>query len=179
LTTAKAVFETYFSLDYFPLASYPDISLAFFTYLAHSLVALFRLSTFESPDIPWDRHRVIQELDMKEVLRLWSLRWSQVPAAAGLEESERNGGNSDVWTYTKDKLTSISAWFELKMASMSAADDERHNGRASEGSETLNGSLPVQHQMDVDFPTINFDPLDEAWMRDMLGGFDFSGATHV
>jgi hypothetical protein len=179
LTTIKAVFETFFSLDTFPLVSYPDISLAFFTCLAHSMAALFRLSTFQSSDVSWDRHRVTQELDLREVLKLWSLRWSLVPATAELEGTEMGGEASDVWTCTKDKLSALSTWFELKLAAMSAADDERQNGQGSEENETMNSSVPVQHQMDLEFTAVNFDMFDDAWTRDIFGGFDILGETHI
>ena len=66
--------------------------MAILTQMAHCLVALYRLSTFESPDIPWDRQRVRQELDLGDIIKLIADRWEQVPAAAGIEMGSRRVG---------------------------------------------------------------------------------------
>jgi hypothetical protein len=177
LVAVKSWFQTFFSLETVPLSCYPCISMALFTGMAHCLVALFRLSTFEAPGIPWDRQQVKEELDFREVLKLWSDRWEKVPAAAGLEVLMTDGAEDNMWFYTREKLSALTHWFDSKTAAM-AAEAERQHGQGLE-SGILNGPTnPARHPTDIDFGMLTFDPFDDAWMRDMIsGGFDFNTDT--
>jgi hypothetical protein len=69
--------------------------------MAHCLVALFRLSTFESPDVPWDRQLVRQELDLGAMAQCMADRWGAVPEAAGLDISGL-GEKGSSGTYSVD-----------------------------------------------------------------------------
>jgi hypothetical protein len=176
LSSTKAWLTTFFSLESFPLASYPLISTAIFSQLAHCLVALFRLNTFESPDVPWDRQKVKQELDLKDILKLWIERWEQVPAATGLVTSMMSGEEDDIWSFTREKILAISSWYELKLAAMSTADADKQTRQGLEENGGLNRSMEsLQQQTDMDFSTVNLEAFDDTWIGDLLGGgFEFT-----
>jgi hypothetical protein len=179
LTTVKSWFNTFFCLDTFPLSCYPHVSMAYFTQMAHCLVALYRLSTFESPDIPWDRQRVRQELDLGDIFKLMADRWEQVPPAAGIEMGFRRAGergddqwSGDPWSHTRKRVLGIGNWWEAKVATMAAADAERESGPGAEENRAVNRfGAPGQQQMEaLEFGAMNMDTLDDIWIRDLLGG---------
>jgi len=178
-TAVKSWFNIFLSLESFPLSCYPHFSMTVLTQIAHSLVALFRLSTFESPDTPWDCQRVRQELDFGEVIQLVVDRCEQVPSAVGIEmgprrASEREDGlwPEGSWLHTMNKLLVVRGVWEAKIAAMAAPDAEREDGPGPEHNGTLNGFgvHGTQHMDALDFGGLDIDMLDDNWIRDMLGG---------
>ncbi len=185
LTTTKSWFATFLSLDSFPLSCYPQMSMAILAQMAHCLVALFRLSTFESPNVLWDRQRVRQELDLGEVVKLMSDRWGGVSAAAGLDTSGMGENGEDLWILTK-RFMGIGNWWEMKVAAAAAAatEAEREGGRGvavghgnGNGNEVVDGlGVPGPQQMEaMDFAAMNVDFLEDVWIKDLLaGGCEFT-----
>ena len=172
LTATRSFFNLIFSLNSFPVSCYPQMSMAIFSQLAHCMVALFRLSTFECPGVQWDRQRVRQELDLREILRLWQERWQMVPAAAGLDADLTSDKDEGPWVYTHRTLLVIGKWWEARVACMIAAERQSDAGQGVEGNGTAEGfGMPQQHQIEaMDFTAMNLDGWDDTWMRDMLGG---------
>lgn len=143
--------------------------MAILTQMAHCLGALFSLSTFESPDVPWDRQRVRQELDLGEMVKLMLGRWKGVPAAPGLDTGGMGEKGEDLWTLTKRSM-GIGNWWETKVAAAAAAaaESEREGGHDvamghgnGNGNEVVNGfGVLGQQQMEArDFAAMNMDPL--------------------
>lgn len=154
-----------------------------FAQMSHCIVALFRISTFEAPGVPWDRQRVREELDLAEVLKIWTQRWEAVPAAAGLDTSDMTNKDDDIWASTMTRLVAIRSWWEMKLQGMIAADSERDRriGMGENGSADGFGTSGQQQQMEaLDFGALNMDFMDDAWMRDILGGgCDFTGEAYL
>jgi hypothetical protein len=146
-----------------------------FNQLAHCLIVLFRLSTFESPE--WDRKRVRQELDLGETVRLMASRWEEVATAANLNEgvSEHIPGpthdpDHGPWAYTRKKLLVVAHFWEMKLASMVQSEEGRpttaDNHFAIEGFD--------QQQFEgMDFANVDF--LNDVWMGE-YSGFEMGGA---
>jgi hypothetical protein len=183
----KAWFNSFFSLESFPLSCYPYISIAIFSQLAQCLVALYRLTTFAAPGILWDRQRVIQELDIADVIKLIGDRWERVPLAAGLETRPLQVGvreddrwPEDPWSHTKRKVLAIGMWWEAKVAAMTGADVESENGPRSEGDRATNEpEISGQQQMDAEFRAMDMELLDDSWLRDLfVGEYDFNMAPY-
>jgi hypothetical protein len=157
--------------------------MAFMAQMAHFLVALYRLSTFECPGVSWDRQLVRQEVDLGVMINLLTEKWGQVPAAAGIDTT--GPGVHNIWMLTNRMLGKIAHWWEMKVvapaaAAAAAADAESRLGgqnltighENSGGNEGLHGfgaqgQLPMQ---DIDFGATNMDLLDDVWMRDLLAG---------
>jgi len=180
LTAVKSSFEIFFSLDHFPPSCYPQTSMAIFAQVAHCLATLFRLSTFDSPDVPWDRQLVRQELDLGEIARLLADRWGEVPAAAGLDMSGIGENEVDLWNVSKKRFMGIANWWETNVAAAAAAAAGTGAGsdgaggvvvEHGNGTEAVNGWCSGQKQMEAaNFAATNTDFLDDAWMRDLFAG---------
>ncbi|KAF2103661.1 hypothetical protein NA57DRAFT_50533 [Rhizodiscina lignyota] len=173
-SAVKTWFTVFFTLDEFPLSCYPYISMITHSQAAHCMVALFRLTTFESPGIPWDRQRVRREFDFGQVIRTWLERWEGAPAAAGLDASVWSNVDGPPWAATRKYLSAIINWWEAKIAprlvtevnGMRVQDDTASIVRTmyTDGSQLE----PVEHADQ------NLEFLDDEWMRDVLGpGYDF------
>jgi hypothetical protein len=147
--------------------------------MAHCLVTLFRLSTFEYPDIPWNRQRVREELDFGKIVQLIVDRFAQVPQASGLELSPRiihiieHGTESEQpWFHTMGRIMVLRSLWEAKVTAMTLAEAEKESGRLSNDNEAMVGlGGPSMHHMEpMDFGVMNIDMSDDSWIRDMLGG---------
>jgi hypothetical protein len=168
----KSWFTKFLSLSSFPVSTYPQISLIIFAQLAHCIVALFRLSTFESPDVPWDRQVIIKEFDFGDVMKTLTKRWESVPEAAGLDISLNEEIEESPWIYTRKVLLVIVNWWEVMVLPKL--------GVATSGSQTPNievntpAGLPRDPNNPlvepIDFAAVNLDLFDDVWMRDMLEG---------
>jgi hypothetical protein len=149
--------------------------MAIFAQLSHCLVVLFRLSTFESPNVPWDTQRIRQELDLGKLVELWAERWDGIPAAAGLETNTMSDKGDDPWSFTKRKLFGIAKWWEAregKVAAISAAEAEK-DGSHGVDHGTVDGF--GEQQMDtMDFTALSMDMFDDVWMGGLLGGRDYA-----
>ncbi|KFZ09540.1 hypothetical protein V502_08683 [Pseudogymnoascus sp. VKM F-4520 (FW-2644)] len=182
LDATKSWFALFVSADVVPLSSYAEMPMAFMAQMAHFLVALYRLSTFECPGVSWDRQRVRQEVDLGVMINLLTEKWGGVPAAAGIDTT--GPGVHNIWMLTNRMLGKIASWWEMKVvapaaaAAAAAADAESrcgqdltigHNAGGNEGLHGFGaqGQLPMQ---DIDFGAANMDLLDDVWMRDLLAG---------
>ncbi|OBT70315.1 hypothetical protein VE03_00317 [Pseudogymnoascus sp. 23342-1-I1] len=183
LDATKSWFTLFVSADILPLSSYAEMPMALMAQMAHFLVALYRLSTFERPGVSWDRQLVRQEVDLGVMISLLTEKWGGVPAAAGIDTS--GPGIHNIWMLTNRMLGKIASWWEMKVvapaaaAAAAAADAERRCGQDltighenTGGNEGLQGfgaqgQLPMQ---DIDFGATNMDLWDDVWMRDLLAG---------
>lgn len=185
LEATKSWFTLFVSADILPLSSYAEMPMSLMSQMAHFIVALYRLSTFESPGVSWDRQLVREEVDLGVMISILTEKWGGVPAAAGLDTS--GPGVHNVWMLTNRMLGKVASWWEMKVvapaaaaAASAAADAESRlggqdltigHGNAG-GNEALHGfgaqgQLPMQ---DIDFGATNIDLLDDIWMRDLLAG---------
>ncbi|KFY10185.1 hypothetical protein V491_07780 [Pseudogymnoascus sp. VKM F-3775] len=185
LEATKSWFTLFVSADILPLSSYAEMPMALMSQMAHFIVALYRLSTFECPGVSWDRQLVREEVDLGVMISILTEKWGGVPAAAGLDTS--GPGVHNVWMLTNRMLGKVASWWEMKVvapaaaaAAAAAADAENRlggqdlttvHGNAG-GNEGLNGfgaqgQLPMQ---DIDFGATNMDLWDDIWMRDLLAG---------
>ncbi|KAE9373028.1 hypothetical protein N431DRAFT_544205 [Stipitochalara longipes BDJ] len=179
----KSWFNTFFSLEAFPLSCYTHISMLPLTQMAHCLVALFRLSTFESPGVPWDRQRVRQEMDFGDIVQLIVDRFDKIPQASGIEvspgrvEVTEDGQKSEQsWFYEMRRILVVRPLWEAKVAAMTGVIAERTGGLGPQNNSAVNecGGLGMQQMDNMDFGGMNVDMLDDNWIRDMLGGgYDF------
>jgi hypothetical protein len=147
-----------------------------FNQLAHCMIVLFRLSTFESPGVHWDRKRVRQELDLGEMVKLMASRWEEVATALGLHEvhvEDISGPTSDhdpdPWTYTRKKLLLVAHFWEMKLASM-VQDEDGGPMTADNNSSAFSGFDTVQFEQ-MDFSNMDF--LNDIWMGE-YSGFELS-----
>ncbi|KFY32522.1 hypothetical protein V493_00112 [Pseudogymnoascus sp. VKM F-4281 (FW-2241)] len=176
LDATKSWFAIFVSADILPLSSYAEMPMSFMAQMAHFIIVLYRLSTFESPGVSWDRQLVRQEVDLGVMINVLTEKWGGAPAAAGLDTS---GPVHNIWTLTNRMLGKVATWWEIKVvapaaaAEAAAADVESQRGQnltMGHGNEGLHGfgeGLPIQ---DIDFGPTNMDLLDDVWMRDLLAG---------
>lgn len=182
LNAVKSWFETFFCLEKSFALSYVHYSMAMVTQMGHNLMALFRLSTLEAPDIAWDCQRLRRELDLGEIVKRIIDSWEQVPQAVGIDmKSIRESQSGDAQArnrpcyYAIRVLYVVRSCWETKVAAMAAADAE-HNGASGVGNDGIMnefGTSGLQQADTWDFGAMNMDMLDDAWMRDILGGYDF------
>lgn len=172
LATIKSWFEIFRSTDRFPLSHYPHISLAIFLQMSHCMVVLFRLSTFDSPLVPWDRHRVKQELDFGEVTKLISDRFGSVPEAIGLKTDEPEEKPSDFWLLTKKRSDVINSWWEMTFASIASTEHAQSTPGTvgAESSEDTDIGGTYGKIGELESTVIDMEFLDDVWTRDLLSG---------
>ena len=133
------------------------------------MVALFRLSTFESPEVPWDRQVVLRELNFGEVMRTWAKRWEKVAELAGLDIDPADQ-NENPWHNTGKALMVIINWWEVMIAPKLVVDTyktQTHGIVADPPDDIIRGPEhpPVEP---IDFSAMNLDGLDDIWTRDIL-----------
>ena len=144
-----------------------------FNQLAHCLIVLFRLSTFESPGVQWDRKKVRQELDLGHIVKLMASRWEEVATVAGLDQglmnqimSPTNDSDEGPWAYTRKKLLVVAHFWETKLASMVHIEEDRP---ATAQSHNLSDFVTLDQQQieGMDFSSVGF--LNDIWMGDLSG----------
>lgn len=152
--------------------------MAVFTQAAHCMVALFRLTTFEAPGIPWDRQKVVREFDFGQLMKTWMDRWEGIPAAAGLDTDMSSETEDGPWVHTRKLLQGIVNWFEAKIKPMLEKETRMAQGEdqpLANGAPSMNGFEATEQQMEgIDFASVNLDFLDDEWTRHVLGsGYEF------
>jgi hypothetical protein len=163
----KNFYSTFFDDVFFPISMYPYLSMTAYVPLAHCIVALFRLSTFESPDIAWDRQRIVkEELDFAKMVSTWQERWARVVEEAGLiTESDEE----DPWRITGRTLSvMLNIWHTKILPKITSTE----NAVVLEGLTSIDAaSMPNLQTVDgVDFANMNLDYLDDRWINDILTG---------
>jgi hypothetical protein len=156
LNASEAFFSLFYDLDYFPISSYPHLSMATFIQISHCVVTLFRLSTFESMVIPWDTQKVRQKIDLGETLRLWAERFEAVPDETGMDPGMSSENNDSPWSHSPRAIKLIRKWWD--------------NSGVAEGNVSV-GEIASQQEIDRNESSmIKMDVFDDVWMRDMMGG---------
>ena len=128
-----------------PVADYVGVSISEFTQLAHCMIALYRLSTFEWPG--WDCGLARDIVNLSAILGKLAANFEQVKAAVG-----RNEGDSmpwDVFTVTAGRLGQIKTWWDTKLSA-----------------EAIEPSLAT---MNENIGEASMTMLDDAWLQDYLG----------
>jgi len=177
LSAVKSFFSIFSNTNNFPLQCYPYLSIGTYSQAAHCMVALFRLTTFESPNIPWDRRRVMREIDFGETIRTWLELWVRVPAAAGLEGDMPPGGVHEIaWKNTEKILMGILNFWEAKILPKMMMETDVVGDLNLPASDTQGGDgvLGTQQLEALNFADMSFDVNDNGWMQDVVGsGYEF------
>jgi hypothetical protein len=144
--------------------------MVFHSQLAHCLITLCRLSTFESTSIPWDFKRVRQERDLGDLARLWGETWLKIPQASGLV---MDAGDNEMspWVITRKKLEPVAKWWDTYLA----AEAEREAMEAGGAGGLLD--TDQMHLQGYDFSMLNGDhSMEDIWVSDIFGqGGDLFG----
>ena len=129
--------------------------LSFFTYtqIAHTLVVMHRLSTFESKE--WDLGYVRETVNFGRILDRLISWFGKVLTAEELEQS--NLDVESIFARTVRKLRLLKTWHDQKMALGSLT--------AGASSTVLDGDVAM-NGASVDF-------FNEAWLEQMLGPWDY------
>lgn len=143
LQATKSWFDIFLG---FPPASYVGFSIPIFTQMAHCIIALFRLTTFDDPI--WDRGLVRETADLSLILERIIEKHNQVKVAADLNYGASEG--KDVFSETARTIVSIKTWWDAKLAA-ELTDNVVLN-------ETLGD--------------MNMDLSDDQWLKDILGQGD-------
>lgn len=123
-----------------------------------------------------------REIDLGDTVKHIVDTWEQVPLATGMEMStrlvaERDGGQllEGSWLYGMRGLSVVRNYWESKVAAMTTADAERNGGPELEVDGAMyDFGMAGSEQMDaLEFGATNMDILDDNWIRDILGGYDF------
>jgi len=142
LHAVKNWFDIFLSI---PPARYVGVSMAEFTQMAHCMIALYRLSTFEWPD--WDRGLVRNYASLSMILDQLVANFAQVKATVDLDKGIVD--NIDVFSITSRTLNHIKTWWDPKVAG-----------------ESLRSDAPA---MDETMGEASMDLLDDAWLQDVFG----------
>ncbi|CAD6586535.1 MAG: hypothetical protein ASARMPREDX12_002379 [Alectoria sarmentosa] len=137
----------------FPPASYVGFSAPIFTQMAHCIIILFRLLTFDDP--VWDRGLVRDTANLSLILGQVIERIIQAKVAMNLDEGVLEG--KDALGLTAATLESIKIWWDAKLAA------ESMDNVALD--QTLGGSY--------------MDNSDDVWLKDILGQGDFQFDLNV
>ena len=129
----------------FTPASYVGVSMSEFTQLAHCIIALYRLSTFEWPE--WDHEVVRNFANLSNILGQVLNNFAAVKVAAELDKD--GWDNKDLFTVTSRALNHIKSWWDSKLSVESITPD-------TAGIDATMTEAPV-------------DFLDDAWLQDLLG----------
>jgi hypothetical protein len=172
LSAAKSWFSLFFRIDTNPLFRYPQVSMPILNQLAHCMIVLFRLNTFESAGIHWDRTLVRQELDISDMVKLMASRWEEDAMIAALDEGHvddmfalTHDPEHGPWAYIRKRLLMVAHFWETKLANIVQAE-ERRIKEIEDSSLTVAGlDQPQIEQMDFS----NMDFLNDIWMGDYSG----------
>ena len=127
---------------------YPCLPISLLSKMAHALVALSRLSTFEHPG--WDLKIVRETCNLSTILDEIALRFTQVRTMARIDLGI--SGDNDTWSNTSRRIFAIKSWWNAKLAAEEQASTGLDNPVAD----------PAFTGGPIDFS-------DDAWLRDMLG----------
>ena len=149
LEATKNWFDVYFT---FPPAHYIRFTIATTTQLAHSIVMLYRLVTFDHPG--WDRDLAKRVCGFAEVLNAVTDRMEQVQLAAGLDYSG-DPSHLKLFDTNARKMALIRSWWQAK----ESAQIPSPRLRPPDPSEAT-GTSPMNLS-------------SETWLNDMLMTEDF------
>jgi hypothetical protein len=109
LAATKKWFELAFQI---PPAMYIAFSTAMFTQIAHAIITLYRLSTFEGVD--WDHSLARETAELSATLGTFIERMREVKSAAGLHVGAAE--NLDIYSTTANRFQTIKDWWDAKVA---------------------------------------------------------------
>ena len=170
-SAVKSFFEFMFFLDTFPLSTYVFLSIGVYSQLGHCLVALFRLSTFESPHIPWDCQRIVTELDLGDIASKWVDVYNAAPIAAGIDNTGAEACQSQ-WDYGKMiVLTTVLKCLDSKVRPSIMGSSNPSTEHDASQRETMAGLF---NSCVIDFGDMDFGFEDEEWLKEIMSSdFDF------
>jgi hypothetical protein len=148
-------FDFYLSIG---VPKYHCFSVHIITLLTWNLGILQLLSTFDHPD--WNPEWVKNSITFTGVLELLYERYSKAKEVLGFDPHKNAG--EDIFSIISKKLLWLKSFFEV-----------RHSGNSGGGES---GSVEMQNDMVGEFPqgTEGIDLLDDQWMQDLLGPWDFN-----
>lgn len=117
--------------------------MSIFTQLAHCIITLYRLSTFELPG--WDQGLARETVDLSVMVGKVITQLRQVKEAARLDVGVLD--NLDVYNVTAARLQIIKEWWDVKMAAEAVPVTLNDEGKEEMYTELL----------------------DDAWLKDILG----------
>jgi hypothetical protein len=126
-----------------PPASWVGFSMTIFTQLAHCIITLHRLSTFEAAG--WDQRLARDTIDYSTILGAVIKGMKQVKEAAGLDVGIEE--SLDVYGLTSHRFQTIKEWWDAKIALEAAPP-------------ALNDELKDEMYTDC---------VDDLWLKDILG----------
>ena len=142
LEAVKDWFEVFLSVSPILYIGFP---MSVYAQLAHCLVTLSRLSTFEHPE--WNLGLARQTCDMSIIADQVVKIFAQVKSIAGLDIGSFE--SNDMFTGVSRRIQTIKNWWDGKIFAESVVPDAAANATLTESS---------------------FDFSDDAWLRDMLTG---------
>jgi hypothetical protein len=145
LNSIKSWFDIFFE---FPLSAYIGISFPFFAQLGHCVVALYRLSTLEDPG--WDKDLLRQTADLLQIL---DRIIDNIRRVKDLDSEHHKG---EMFTRTIKIFESIRIRCGLKLG--------ENRSLSNTGDDGLGDLMEDSTFMDVS---------GDAWLRDMLGSWDY------
>lgn len=143
LHATKSWFDLFLS---FPPDHYTGFSIPICIQMAHCIIALFRLSTFDDPI--WDRGLVRETANLSLILAQIIENHNQVKVATNLDHGASE--DKDVFSGTARTIEAIKSWWDGKLVA-EVAD-----------SIVLNETLG---EMNMDFA-------DDVWLKELLGQGD-------
>ena len=114
-----------------------------FTQMAHCIITLFRLVTFDDP--VWDRGLVRDTANLSLILEQIIERYTEVKVEADLDHGDSE--DKDIFSGSARFLRTIKTWWDAKVAA------EFNNDMV----------------LDDTLGDINMEGFDDVWLRDILG----------
>ena len=142
LNATKHWFETFSTI---PPSGYFGVSMGVFIQLAHCMITLYRLSTFEWPG--WDRSEVRNIANLSEILDRLVANFAKVRVLLELDQGILE--DKDIFVVTSRTLNHIRTWWDSKISAESARSDNTF--------------------LDESIGEVPMDFLDDAWLQDVLG----------
>lgn len=162
LEATKKWFDIYIT---FPPAHHVRFTIAITTQLAHAIIILYRLETFNHPG--WDRELMRQVCNLTDVLDAVTDNMQKLQSAAGLDYDD-DPSHTRIWELNVRKMTFIKGWWHAKE---SAQNPSLHSAApASEAARTAPMALPSETWLNdmfmlEDFQLENYDfPIDSSSM---------------
>lgn len=110
------------------------------------------------------------ELDIADVTKLLAQRWD------ALSQENRDEDGLHPWPYATKRALGIGSWWEAKVARLGPRDASIGSGGGEKLRDAVAGAgMPEQQQIQpLEFDSVDINVLDDPWMMDLLGGYDFN-----
>jgi hypothetical protein len=158
LHSAEAWFDIFLTI---PPATLADFGFLILTQLSYFCVAVYRLATLDEPD--WDRHTVLDTVDLLRVLDDLEQRFARVASDAGLISDRPDG---DIFTKSVKAIGSLRVAWGVAIAGSTATSGD---GATSRGQDVT--MVPAGEGLDPvileEFST-EFAEGFNGWLTDMF-----------